>query len=403
MPSVLGVRSSVVVRPVMVVCVSGTTFLVLEWSSPGMSLDVSPVPVCGSLCSRMPSAWLRDSVVRRSMSEVGFRKSEVRFVSCVFRLASSGRLVAAEADGDLVLRKLPMRERDASLRVCRSLLDMRVCAEEPDICGLEVPAWPSRATPDFAAVGADGLVMPMVVPMCLPESVLVESGCVVVSLPDLDSEGVLAVMELPIRDVMLRLIRPFDAALELLLGLDLEGPGVIELPILEVRPEPWLGAETTGEEPLDPLLRLGAEGVLPVTELPIREVMLRFIPLLRPVPGELPGFDMDGVLVVIELPIPEVRPELMRPEELLFEGPREIDGDALRVLTDDPMLGDLEDAEGVPTETGARDVMDGLETLLPKLREFSMLEREDIDGLGATVRAELLRPDEITGRELAGG
>lgn len=230
----------------------------------------------------------------------------------------------------------------------------------------------------------------MVVPMCLPESVLVESGCVAASLPDLDSEGVLAVMELPIRDVMLRLIRPFDAASELLLELDLEGLGVIELPTLEVRPEPWLGAETTGEELLDPLLRLDAEGVLPVMELPMRDVVLRLIPLLRLVPGELVEFDVDGVLAVIELPMLEVRPELIRLEELLFEGPRETDGGVLRALTDGPALDDLEDTDGVLTDTGAREVI-------------VVLEREDIEGLGATIRTELLRPDEITGRELAGG
>lgn len=276
-----------------------------------------------------------------------------------------------------------MRERDASVRVCSSLLDMRDCE-------LEVPAWPSGATPDFAAVGADGLVMPMVVPMCLPESVLVEFDCVAASLPDPDSEGVLAVMELPIRDVMLRLIRPFDAASELLLELDLEGLGVIELPTLEVRPEPWLGAETTGEELLDPLLRLDAEGVLPVMELPMRDVVLRLIPLLRLVPGELVEFDVDGVLAVIELPMLEVRPELIRLEELLFEGPRETDGGVLRALTDGPALDDLEDTDGVLTDTGAREVI-------------VVLEREDIEGLGATIRTELLRPDEITGRELAGG
>ena len=94
------------------------------------------------------------------MSEVGLRKSEVRLVSSVLRLVSSGRLVAAGPEGVLVLTKLPMRERDASLPVCGSLLDRRVCADALPARGLEVPAWPSGATPDFAAVGADGLVVP---------------------------------------------------------------------------------------------------------------------------------------------------------------------------------------------------------------------------------------------------
>lgn len=254
-----------------------------------------------------------------------------------------------------------MRECGASELVGSSLLEIRVGAAESRVGESEVPAWPPGATPDFAAVGADGLVVPMEVPICLPESVFVESERVAVSLPELDSEGVLAVIELPIRDVMLRLMRLFAAASELLPELDVEGP----LAVISA----WG--------------RLGPE-------LPMRDVVLRLIPLLRLVPGELVEFDTDGVLAVIGLPMVEVSPELMRPEELLGEGLRETTGGALGVPTDDLALGDLEDTDGLLADTGAREVM-------------VVLGREGIDGLGATVRTELLRLDEITGRELAGG
>ena len=222
-------------------------------------------------------------------------------------------------------------------------------------------------------------------------------------------------MELPIRDVMSRFIRPLDPAFELL--LELEGVrDVMELPIFEVKPELtrlfelWLGTEPAGEELLDPLLRLDTEEVLPVMELPIRDVVLRPIPLLRLVPGELVEFDVDGVLPVIELPTLEVRPEpcppageLIRPDELLFDEPREMDGDAFGVLTDGPALGDLDDTDGRLVETGVRDVIVRLERVLPRLRVvFSVLEREDIDGPGVTLLTELLRLDEIADRELTG-
>jgi hypothetical protein len=82
-------------------------------------------------------------------------------------------LASAETDGVLLLTKLPMRERDSLLSLRGSLLEMRDPTDELRVSALEVPAWPPGATPDFAAVGADGLVAPMEVPMCLPESVFV--------------------------------------------------------------------------------------------------------------------------------------------------------------------------------------------------------------------------------------
>lgn len=340
-----------------------------------------------------------------------------------------------------------------------SLLEMRDPTEELRICesvdaapdeALEVPARPPGTMPDFAAVGADGLVAPMEVPICLPESVLALVALELTlsfftgraSRLESDSEGVRAVMELPIRDVILRLIRPLEPALKPVLELDTEGvAAVTELPIREVKAELTLllesrppaselrfdsgltrdgvlallpGLETDGvpepielpirdvmaesmrllelrfspelavEEVLDPLLRLDAEGVLAVMELPMRDVVLRLIPLLPLATGELVKFDVEGVRAVIELPMPAVRPELMRPLELL-----EMDGDALRALTDDPVLGALEISDRLFDEAGARDVL-------------GVLEREDIDSPGVTVLNELLRLDEIADLELAG-
>jgi len=68
-------------------------------------------------------------------------------------------------------------------------------------------------------VGADGLVVFSEVPRCPPGFVLVSLE----SLPDLVTEGVRAVIESPIRDVILRLIRPLEPAAESLLEPEAEG------------------------------------------------------------------------------------------------------------------------------------------------------------------------------------
>jgi hypothetical protein len=130
-----------------------------------------------------------------------------------------------ETDGALLLMKSPMRERDSPAR--GSLLEIRDPMEELRISGLEVPAWPPGATPDFATVGADGLVVSVEVPMCLPGFVLVELDGVSASLPEPDTEGVRAVMELPMRDVILRLMRPLDPAVESLLESETEGVAAV--------------------------------------------------------------------------------------------------------------------------------------------------------------------------------
>jgi len=63
--------------------------------------------------------------------------------------------------------------------------------------------------------------------MCLPGFVLVELDGVSASLPEPDTEGVRAVMELPMRDVILRLMRPLDPAVESLLESETEGVAAV--------------------------------------------------------------------------------------------------------------------------------------------------------------------------------
>ena len=72
-------------------------------------------------------------------------------------------------------------------------------------------------------MGADGLVVFSEAPRCLPGFVLASLD----SLPDLETEGVLAVIESPIRDVILRLIRPLEPAVESLLEFETEGVGAV--------------------------------------------------------------------------------------------------------------------------------------------------------------------------------
>lgn len=202
-----------------------------------------------------------------------------------------------------MLMKPPIRERDSLLSLCGSLLEMRDPTDELRVSELEAPARPPGAMPDFAAVGADGLVVPMEVPICLPESVfsLVAPELTLsfftgrASRLESDSEGVRAVMELPIRDVVLRLMRPLEPAAESLLEFEAGGvPAVTELPIREVKPELTLLLESrfdsglTREEMFWLLLELETDGVPEPIEPPIRDVMaesmrpleLRFSPEL---------------------------------------------------------------------------------------------------------------------------
>ncbi len=84
-------------------------------------------------------------------------------------------------------------------------------------------------------MGADGLVVFSEVPRCLPGFVLVALDGVPAWLRELDIEGVRAVIESPIRDVILRLILPLsawgrltpDPAAESLLEPETEGDGAV--------------------------------------------------------------------------------------------------------------------------------------------------------------------------------
>jgi hypothetical protein len=244
-----------------------------------------------------------------------------------------------------------MRERDSLTPACGSLLEMRDPREELRVCEVEVSARPPGAMPDFATVGADGLVVPIEVPICLPESVLslVALGLTLsfftgrASRLTSDSEGVRAVMELPIRDVILRLMRPLEPAVEPVLEFDLSDES------------------ETG-------------GVPAVTESLVSSLDPRVMPLLKPTPGALAELEADGVLVVMELPIREVRPELTLLLESRFDSGLTRDG-AVALL---PGL----ETDGVrePIELPIRAVTD--ESMRPlELRFGAELTVEEAPGL----------------------
>ena len=184
----------------------------------------------------------------------------------------------------------------------------------------------------FAPVGAGELRVPIVLPirerwlvvgsffaferdgvLRLIESPIREApleraaGC---SAP-LGTDGLVVSIVLPIRDVMLGLIRPLEFVSSEVEGL-LDGVLVlIELPIREVifgltRPLEFVSSEVEG------LL----DGVLVLIELPIRDVMLGLTRPLEFVSNEVGGL-LDGVLVLIELPIREVMLGLTRPLEFV--------------------------------------------------------------------------------------
>lgn len=210
-----------------------------------MSRVRSPMLVSGCLRSRLLSIRVAGSVAVASLrlSISALRSSDglfslaalsvrVPFVSALRaepparsfaeRSAAAFSLVVVETDGVFRLMKSPICVRDSPAPVRDSLLEMRGAMEAP-CCESEVSAWPPGATPDFATVGADGLVLSTEVPRCWPGFVLVSLE----SPADLVTEGVRAVMESPIRDVMLRLIRPLEPAVESLLEFETEGVGAV--------------------------------------------------------------------------------------------------------------------------------------------------------------------------------
>ncbi len=403
--------------------VSGTPLFNLERSGPPRSRERSAIFVSGCLRSRMLSIRFADSVAvaslrpsrsaRRSsdgllsLIELSARES----FGSVLRAEPPARsrserslvafcLVSLETDGALLLMKSPMRERDSPVRV--SLLEIRDPREELRVWAFEVSAWPPGATPDFATVGADGLVVFSEVPRCLPGFVLVSLD----SLPDLVTEGVRAVIESPMRDVILRLMRPLSA---------------------------W--GRLTPDPAAEFLLESETEGAAAVTELLAGFVVLRAAPLLTPRLGAPADLEADGVLAVMELPMLEVKPELTLPESLFdseltregvlallpgletdgvpkpIEPPmRDVTAESIRPLelrtlelgdVGRPTFEELEDGAGTEGATGAV----RLEMLGPTLRgALGALEREgeDTDGLGATVMLGLLRPDELEGLEKVG-
>jgi hypothetical protein len=104
------------------------------------------------------------------------------------------------------------------------------------------PAWPLAAMPGCAAVGADGHLMPMEVSDCLPELPRVENVRLSSPFLELEIDGVLAVIELPMREVRAELMRLLELALRSLLKLETAGVREFEalleliLPKLPVNP-----------------------------------------------------------------------------------------------------------------------------------------------------------------------
>ncbi|MHC4507771.1 MAG: hypothetical protein ACYTAO_02290 [Planctomycetota bacterium] len=323
----------------MLVSVWGTTFFGLDRSGPAAGRERSAIRPSVCLCSRIPSirfgvrtsadflivrfSWPLSRVsedVPRSAADGLFALIEVLArepgLSCSERWRVAACLAAAETDGalrkespGLLAMKLPMRERDSLLPVWVRLLEMRDPIDELRVCDLEVPAWPAAAMPDFATVGADGLVVPMEVPICLPELAFVELECVPVPLLKLDTEGVRAVIELPMRDVRPRLIRLF----ELLLDTDEDGFFVpIELPMREVLLELMRVLELLPVELL--VLTELEDGLRVLKEVDGREVVIRLDGALLELLPDIVVLDPDvvGVLVVDILLELGVRSELLR-------------------------------------------------------------------------------------------
>jgi len=168
-------------------------------------------------------------VVRCSSPDTRDTRYELR----VFELAAPALPVlampdpaTAGADGFSVVIERPIRERSSSLVVRRSSPDTRDTRYELRVFELVAPALPVLAMPDLATVGADGFSVVIELPMRKLEPVV---GC----LLDTETDGVLLLIELPIDDVMLELMRVLELVTVCLPLLELVP---IDFPALE-RPE----------------------------------------------------------------------------------------------------------------------------------------------------------------------
>ncbi len=127
------------------------------------------------------------------------------------------------------------------------------------------------------------------------------------------TEVFLSLTKLPIRDLLLKLIRLVELPADGLWVVRVVGfLVVIELPIREL----LLKLIRLAELPADGLWVVRAVGCLVVIELPIRELLLELIRLAELPADGLWVVRVVGFLVVIELPIRELLLELIRLVEL---------------------------------------------------------------------------------------
>jgi len=314
----------------------------------------------------------------------------------------AGCFAAAETDGVLLVMKSPIRDRDSSLWPRSPCFEMRVSGCELRACELEAPAWPSLAMPDFAAVGADGLVS------SLRLRSLGTAERAVAASP-----GRSVPMDSPIRDLgapRLELAAPLEIVIRSFLDME---PGAVlvasEPPTGDVTPELRRLLELLPPS----LLELDTDGVLAVIELPIRDVMPGLIRPLELSPCSLLELDTDGVRVLVEplirklgcaglaltrgLGLIVLRLELSPrrefpnwPPVLVLSLP---ELEELGVA-DRPAARELEEGERTPIEAGARGAAGGLEVILPLLGAGeTMLGLDDTDGLEFSVAPGLLRLD----------
>ena len=168
-----------------------------------------------------------------------------------------------------------------------------------------------------------------------------------VSFPEAASPDFLVLIELSMREVLLRLIR--------LLGL--------------------LAAALGGVEP---------DGLLVLTELPMPEVLLRLIRLL--------GLLVDGPLALIELPMREVLLWLIWLRVLAVGGLPELEREAAKLLALKELPEDLralEEFEGRETVERLDELLRvTLELLLVEGLEVLTLELEDLEKLNRLTRKQ---------------
>ena len=254
---------------------------------------------------------------------------------------------------------------------------------------LSVPAAPTRprARLDFVGGKTDGVLRPIKPPM---REVLADEVPTLEVLPELAAgclgpvgvEGLLVPIELPMRpcdlrselvpverEILLELDRLLERAAGCFAAVETDGLSIlIELPMADLEPGADLSIliDRLGDE--------GADGVLALMELPIRDVEL--------VVDRLRDEDTDGVLVLIELPIRDRLPGLKRMLEFLLIEVEPVEP----LLIDEPDEGlrKLEELEGLETVIRLDVEPPGL------LRVCIVPERLGLDRLG-DILLELLR------------